>query len=539
MLASSVFLAALLDNKVPVMLNPASSIERLNAIFQITEPALIVVGESDKQAQLQSLSNFNFADMPATVPGQQRLIDRLLGTTQKNPNEPGLQREPLLEADNDALAYLLFTSGTTGEPSGVEITHGALQAHMATLTRLFDYSEKSCIANPTPLSHTDGLAQGLLLSVANGACLLRPGQFSLDNLEEWLDQFSGHGVSHLITNPTVITLIHQLARQDDYFDFEGFRAVISSASVLRDKLWSEFEKRFNCRLFNLYGMTETVANATYAGRHPEMGKPGTIGVPVDCQARVVDPANGTISIDSAGELQLKGAHICRGYWRNPDRNRASFVEDGWFRTGDLVKQDSAGNLIFVGRLKSIINSGGLSIAPEEIDEALLRHDSVLESVTVGLPNFDFEEIAVSAVVLKQVLPQEQLLAHARQMLEPLKVPKHILQVDQIQRGGAGKPDLTLIKAELKDIIASHGSGQETTPDHQVSMQAVIDLAARVFSLDSASLNGETSPATLPAWDSFNHLTLILEAERTFDLTIPTAAIASIGSLKDLHETISS
>lgn len=315
--------------------------------------------------------------------------------------------------------------------------------------------------------------------------------------------------------------------------------------MLRSELWTAFEKRFNCQLYNLYGMTETVANATYAGRHPEMGKSGTIGLPIDCEARIVDPADATTSTCGPGELQLRGAHICRGYWRNPGRNQSSFLQGGWFRTGDLVCRDDEGNFEFVGRLKSIINSGGLSIAPEEIDEAVLRHPAVIESVTAGLPHPEFEEIAVSAVVLNQdIAPDvhqnialEQLLAHARQWLEPLKVPKQIMLLDHIPRGEAGKPDLIRLKATLQSSAGQQGSRQQPTQDHRVSIREVLELAARVFNLDPASLNAQTSPATLMAWDSFNHLTLVLEAERAFGLTIPTAAIVGIGNLQELHETI--
>ncbi len=533
LLASTVFLAALLDNKVPVMLNPDSRLDRLTAVCRVTEPALVVAENLETASQLQDQGFPSVSNIFETPTVSRTFLGRFRGSSL--PSYP--QRDPGLSASGEALAYILFTSGTTGEPSGVEITHAALQAHLTTLSRLFSYSTDSCIANPTPLSHTDGLTQGLLLALYNGACLLRPGKFALDELERWLDQFSRYGASHFITNPTTIALIEEISQHDDYFNFEGFKAVISSASILRSDLWNAFEKHFGCRLFNLYGMTETVANATYAGRHPEMGKVGTIGLPIDCEARVVNPADGTTQVSGNGELQLRGAHLCRGYWRNPERTQRVFVPDGWFRTGDLVSRDPEGNLEFVGRLKSVINSGGLSIAPEEIDEVLLAHFAVTESATVGLPHPEFEEIAVSAVVTRQPITPGELLAHARQSLEPLKVPKKIIQVSSIPRGGAGKPDLARLKVQLQEMTRHQVSEDEARKSELVSMSDVINLAARVFNVAPNSLNADTSPATLSTWDSFNHLTLVVEAEATFEKSIPTAAIASISTLRELHETL--
>ena len=184
----------------------------------------------------------------------------------------------------------------------------------------------------------------------------------------------------------------------------------------------------------------------------------------------------------------------------------------------------------------MINVGGLSISPEEIDEALLRHPAVSESVTVGLPHAEFEEIPASAVVLCRETTTEELSAHARQHLEPLKVPKYISPVASIPRGDAGKPDLSKVKALLQNTIQEHEPAKAAA-ELVVSIDEVIDLAARVFNIDAGALSAETSPASLQTWDSFNHLTLMLEAEAAFGRTIPTAKIAAIRSLRELHEAI--
>lgn len=498
--ASAVFAASLLHGLVPVMLPFDIGPPRLEGICRTVEPRLVARD------------------------------DILLGMAQ-----PGSVRPAV--ASRDDLAYLLFTSGTTATPSGVEITRGNLCSHIDTLIRLFDFSSTTRIFNPTPLAHTDGLIFGCILTMATGGTVIRPGPLRLSEFEDWIGLARQHGATHMMTNPTVLSLIDRVADRDDYFTFKGFKGVLSGGSQLRRELWLHFEDRFKTEIWNLYGLTETVTTALYSGRHPEMGPVGTLGKAIDCEARIAPPVGVDLTSGdpSVGELQVRGPHIFRGYWRNPERTAATFAEGQWMRTGDLVRHNDDGSYMFLGRVKTAINSGGTLIRGEEIDECLLRHPAVAESVTVGLPDDEFEEIAVSAVVLGGSVDEAELNRHCRAELETLKVPKRIITVEAIPRGDAGKPNLQAVR-DLLTAEVRRASRSAAPPDDQIDRQ-VIELAADILGVTKDSLSLASTPDSVEGWDSFKHVNLVLQAEDQFGVRIPGTMLTAMKSLGDISALI--
>ena len=494
--ASAAFIAALLEGHVPVMLPFDIGAPRLNAIERVIEPALIV-DDADIFA--------GSADLPTEFP------------------DPG----------PGALGYLLFTSGTTAAPSGVEITRDNLCSHLETLIRLYGFDQTTRIFNPTPIAHTDGLIFGPIMAVATGGTMIRPGPMRLSELDEWQGMARLHGATHMMTNPTVLSIVDRACDRTDYFSFAGFQGILCSGSNLRPELWHRFEQRFHTEIWNLYGLTETVTTALYAGRHPDMGPVGTLGKPIDCEARIAEPPSAASAPPqpNVGELQLRGAHIFRGYWKNPQRTQATFAAGGWMRTGDLVRRNDDGSYKFLGRVKAAINSGGTLIRGEEVDECLLHHPSVAEAVTVGLPDEEFEEIAVSAVVLGHPADEADLMRHCRSELEALKVPKRILIVPAIPRGDAGKPNLPAVRDKLTSLLQERPVSSPSTADN-IERQ-LLDLAAVVFGVDSKNLSASASPDTVEGWDSFRHVNLILQSEELFSIRIAGSSVPKIRTLGDL------
>jgi long-chain acyl-CoA synthetase len=373
------------------------------------------------------------------------------------------------------------------------------------------------------LAHADGMIQGPIMAALNGCAVIRSGGFQLGQIEAWLNRVRATRASHVITVPTIWAMIDGYSAHDDYFDAPECGALMSVAAKLPEPLWKRLEERFKRPVFNQYGLTETVTSAVYAGPHPEMGAFGTIGKPVDCEARI-DPM-----VSGAGELQLRGENIFPGYWRNPDRTAASFVDDLWFKTGDLAQLRDDGSFEILGRLKSVIMSGGFLIHPDEIDEVMLRHPSIQESVTVAIADPMFDEVPVTAVVLRSSVDEIDLTAHARSMLEPRKVPKRIVVLPAIPRGDSGKAKLGELRTVLEQALSVSGAGQSA----DATQQAIMSAAAGVFRVSPSLLSPRTAQGDVPGWDSFSQISLVLTVEDMFGIRIPASQVAMIRTLGDL------
>lgn len=534
--AASCFIAALLDGKVPVNLAADTPALRLASILksvgasslindrafagpeaaQFSAPHFVLGSEARKppRAGLGSIFKFGGGDRLAGLP------------------RAGTDREPALPDDGEALAYILFTSGSTAAPTGVCITAGNLFANLDTLSRLFGYDRDSRIFNDMVLAHTDGMTQGPILALANGCAVIRADGFELSRLEDWLLEIRKQRATDVITVPTVWAMIDAYAAYDDYFDAPECRSLQSVAAKLSSDLWDRIESRFGKRIASHYGLTETVASALYAGDYAEMGARGTLGKPVDCEARIdPDATNGE------GELQLRGENVFPGYWNNSERTSSSFTKDGWLKTGDLAAQDPDGSFRILGRLKNVIMSGGFLIRPDEIDEAILRHPGVIESVTVTLEDATFGEIVGTAVVTDKSVSIEELSAHARAHLEGRKVPRKLAILPAIDRGLSGKPVIAKVQAALLGHDGSERGAARTARDTQLLDDGILALAASIFRMPREDLSLQSGPDDVKGWDSFSQLTLIMEAEQNFAVAIPASRVATIASLKDLRDAV--
>ncbi len=516
------FVAALLQGIVPVLVAADTKSARANGIRAQTDPALVVADMDLAQAWGITAPVMSL-DLPQT-PG---VFGRLRAGGKGAPYG-GLH----LPQTDDGLAYLMFTSGTTDAPTGVAISRRNLFANIATVARMLQIGPDSRVFNDMVLAHADGLIQGPVLALFQGASVIRGCGFSLAGLEDWLNLIRRHSATHFITVPTVWAMIDRYARHDDYFDAPEMKALISCAAKLEDPLWLRLQTRFKRAICNEYGLTETVMSALYAGPFAGMGPSGTIGMPVDCEAKVAarDPAQPDI-----GELLLRGDSIFTGYWRAPGRTAQAFTHDGWLKTGDIAQKNLDGSYSYQGRMKSIINSGGLLIRPEEIDEVLLQCPRVIAAVTLGLPDADFGEIAVSAVELSGDITEAALTEFAAARLEALKIPKRIVPLASIPRGQSGKPKLQDLRQVLGDIISAAQRQQDGgTGDLD---DQVFQIAASVFRCDAAGLDARSDADTVKGWDSFSFLGLILALEDQLGLHLPARHVAGMKNLGDVIEVV--
>lgn len=423
---------------------------------------------------------------------------------------------------SDQTALVLFTSGTTANPKGVELSYANILSHTQTLGRVYALEEQSQLLNVMPLSHADGLIQGPLLTFLHGATLHRPFRFRIQQLSELAEATRARKITHFLAAPTMLALmLRYVKHKKDVFSHREFQTVISVAAQLEAQLYRAFTSEFDVKLINVYGLTETVAGSIFtAPDDTEQG--GTIGRPVDCEAIIVDDDGNPVSEGAVGELLLRGPHIMKGYFRDPEAT-ACVLKEGWLWTGDLAQQRS-GVYAIVGRKKSAIIFGGFTVWPEEITEVLNRHPAVAESFTFGRQDDLWGEAAVSVVVLADGghAGEQELREHCKRHLESYKVPRTIVFVGELPKGRSGKVQLDALKS-----IA------EAQPrDERSVLDLVLQVASECFMVPVEDLEFGTRSEDLANWDSFGHLTFVSALEEAFAVKLKIAEVMAMDSLGD-------
>jgi long-chain acyl-CoA synthetase len=542
---SCLLLLSLLKNGITaVLLDPDTRLQRATSILGKVQPAMIFADKEILEIW-RPVEAMSPVVITQEAESKGRLFNKLLGRNAKielkSDTYPALLKDLPAEENYDKIppeteAYVLFTSGTTSEPKGVTITHRNLFSHLATLTRQFGYDTGTRIMNSLFLFHADGLVQGPLVTAYNGASLYRAVEFSIQNLQEYLDSIYKYRITHLICVPTMLSLICKFGGgSEEAFRTPDFRFVISSASPLDTVLWKNFQDRFGTRVVNFYGMTETVTGGIFCGPSKETFRMGSIGKPVDCMVRIVDEKGQETGIEQAGELLMKGDHIMKGYFGDSVRT-SEVLTDGWFHTGDLVRSDAEGFIWIKGRKKSLIISGGVNVLPEEVNEVLMRMPGIAESATFGVEDETWGERVVSCVVPDQgaTITEPDIIEKCRKELEPTKVPHKVYVMADLPRGSSGKIKLD----ELKDrVIGLGGIYQEDTS--QGIHERIVDIAARTFKVPAESLSLRSEAGNTPGWDSLTHLEFISELENELDVQFSTLEIMKIRTLEDAENIINS
>ena len=456
---------------------------------------------------------------------------------------PGLLRsvpsnaEPVGHIPESTTAYILFTSGTTSKPKGVEISHRALFSQMSTFVRHYGMNADTRWLNVLPLHHTDGLTQGIVVAFTAGATAYRPLQFRVDRLPALLDLIYSKRITHFVTVPSVLNLILKLGdAYTDTFEGEDFRFVISTAAYLDADTWRQFEGKFGVQVVNVYGLTETVCESLYCGPDSGSRRIGTIGKPVDSDARIVDAEGRDVAAGSPGELILSGDHIMTGYFRMPEAT-AAVLKDGWFHTGDLAEIDEDGFYRIVGRKKDVIITAGVNVYPEDVTRVLRGMPEILDAVTFAMPDPDWGERVVACVVPAEgASPTEpQIANYFLDRASREKLPREIHIVDDLPRGPAGKVVVDQVKKLLEfQTAAQDGNGSAGSLEGKI-----FEAAAKAFKTSATDLSLNSSPENTKGWSSLAHVELLMTLESTFSVRFDPQDIMRISSLADAKRVLES
>ncbi|TDG35893.1 hypothetical protein EZJ43_11095 [Pedobacter changchengzhani] len=540
------FLAFLRYGLVTVFLDPDVPVQRGMAIILKAEPkGLIMDEELFSERHNNQKSPLYQLKIKKSKQKKGSLFKKLLGNKKDSPeieeaNFPAIietinnNLKDLKPVNNTDLAYIIFTSGTTSEPKGVMITHENLFVHLNTLTKVYGLNKDSRLLNILMLYHADGCIQGPLLTAYNKASWIRPFSFDLSKIDMLFNSIYKYRISHFVAVPTLLSFMDKFSEgYEDSFQTDDFKFIISCASKLERKLWFDFEAKFNTKILNVYGLTETVAGSMFAGITKETRKLGTEGIPVDCEAKIIKEDGNEACINELGNLHLKGKHLFAGYFNDLEATE-KVLKNSWLNTGDIAFKDEEGFYNITGRSKNTVNSGGVNIYPEQVTEMVNTHPDILESICVGIDDETFGEKLVCAYVVKptSALDKLTLISFLRPLLEQNQIPKDFFIFEELPKGLSGKIQIN----EVKDLI--NDQKQENSDSHINSFdETIIKVASESFGVSITEILISDNSNTLEGWDSMGHLVFITDLEKRFNVTFSTAEMITINSLAEAKRVL--
>jgi len=336
--------------------------------------------------------------------------------------------------DGEDTAVILYTSGTTGNPKGAELTHANLYACGNAFSEAFEISANDVFATALPLFHVFGGSVIMGTALMNGAVVELLPRFEA---AQALRTISAGGVTVFFGVPTMMNaLLHE---EFDDPDFSSLRFCSTGGAPLPEEVLRAFQERFGVPLLEGYALTETTGAGTFSGLHRPR-KVGFAGVPLPgVEVRVVGPEGGEVLSGEIGEVLLRGPMLMKGYYGNPEATEKT-IRDGWLYSGDLGSQDADGDLRIVDRKKDMVIRGGYNVYPLEVEQVLYMHPDVVEAAVVGVADEHFgEEIAVAVVVRPgSELDAGTLYGWLRERLSAYKVPRLFQFADELPKGTTGK-----------------------------------------------------------------------------------------------------
>ena len=336
-------------------------------------------------------------------------------------------------------ALMMYTSGTTGVPKGVVLTHANVIAGGSFVTRAHALGERDRVLAVLPLYHINGQIVTAAATLVHGGSLVMPHKFSAT---EFWSLACRHGCTWINVVPTIVSYL--LAGPDPRaggLDLSRIRFCRSASAPLPPELHRAFEQRFGIGIIETMGLTETAAPVFTNPLDPAKRRIGSPGQAFGNEAKVVDSGTGRDLPDGEpGEIMIRGANVMKEYYKSPEATAKALEPDGWLHTGDLGLRDRDGFYFITGRLKELIIKGGENIAPREIDEALYRHPAVLEAASVGIPDRHYGQEILAAVVVKpgMSLTEGELRAFCEAELGRYKMPKVIRFMRELPKGPSGK-----------------------------------------------------------------------------------------------------
>jgi long-chain acyl-CoA synthetase len=347
--------------------------------------------------------------------------------------------EPAPDAiyDPEAILALVYTSGTTGHPKGVAVSHANVLANVHFLNYWTPYEEGGVYLHAAPMFHIIDLPL-MFAAPAFGTCQVTIPKFDPQHFCETVER---EHVTHTALVPTMINFLSQFPDLKKY-DLNSLKHLAYGGSPMSPDLIRRMRLAFpNLKLVQGYGLTETGFLTGLKDHEHTEDKLLSCGRPCPgIDVRIIDESGREVEVGQPGELVARGANVMRGYWNKPEETTAAF-RNGMFRTGDVGYQNADGYFYLLDRIKDMIVTGGENVYCGEVEAVISEHSAVQEAAVFGIPDPVWGELVMACVVLKPgtALSADELIAHSRRSLANYKVPRRIeFSEAQLPKGGSGK-----------------------------------------------------------------------------------------------------
>lgn len=420
-------------------------------------------------------------------------------------NHSSLADLPVSERSDDE-AFVIFSSGTSGEPKGIVHTHGNAAHELNGMLSAYRFTEDMRHLSILSMAHVSGLYRSLLMPFCSGGTVMLRRAF---NIEVFWRDMAEHRVNFVQLVPSHIAMLNRSEYGPDPRELADLTYIGTASAYLPPSEQLRFEKRFGTPVLQGYGLTETTCGIALNSLDPSVRRPGVAGQPLPVnKIKIADSAGIEVDTGEIGDVLVRGENVTRKWLGDAQPD----MVNGWLRTGDLGSLGEDGNLTLVGRKTNVVNRGAFKIYTMEVEGALLSLPEIDDVAVIGVPNTILGEDLIAFVTPATIAAPDGLLSQLRATIASYKVPSLIMPIPEIPRNALGKVQ----RDQLLEIFQADrdGSGVSVGEFQIADIQKIVSNS---LNIDPSSVGPDFSLEDCPTWDSLEHMKILIAIERHFNL----------------------